>query len=227
LTTGSNPLLGLEVQLESTAEQVAGAVRDAIIDGRLAQGTYLREAPLSQRFRVSRNTIREATQILVGEGLVTREMHRGAFVTRLGKEDIEDLYRVRRIVELAAVEHAAKGDRSGLHAAVKDLGQASRDGKRADIIDTDLRFHRELVELMGSDRLGALYQSVEGELRLCLALVGSSYEDPAIALTEHEAVLAALDRGDAGRAEDLLAAHLHAAEQGLLEQLDEPAAAPE
>ena len=62
-----NPLAGLDVQLESTAEQVAGALREAIIDGGLPQGTYLRENSLSKRFNVSRNTIREATQILVGE----------------------------------------------------------------------------------------------------------------------------------------------------------------
>ena len=105
-----NPLAGLDVQLESTAEQVAGALREAIIDGGLAQGTYLREDSLSKRFNVSRNTIREATQILVGERLVTRRMHRGAFVSRLGAEDVHDLYRVRRIVELPAVGEAATMD---------------------------------------------------------------------------------------------------------------------
>jgi DNA-binding GntR family transcriptional regulator len=84
----ANPLADLDVQLESTAEQVAAALREAIIDGRLAHGSYLREAALSKRFNVSRNTIREATQILVGERLATRQMHRGAYVSRIGVDDV-------------------------------------------------------------------------------------------------------------------------------------------
>ena len=46
---------------------------------------------------------------------------------------------------------------------------------------------------MSSDRLGALFDSLEGELRLCMALVGGAYPDPAATLREHEAILAALD----------------------------------
>src|SRR6476620_595676 len=92
----SSPIADLDVRLKSTADQVAAALREAILDGRLAQGTYLREAPLSRKFGVSRNTIREATHILIGERLVTKQMHRGAFVSELDPDDIRDLYRLRR-----------------------------------------------------------------------------------------------------------------------------------
>jgi DNA-binding GntR family transcriptional regulator len=216
----SNPLSGLEVQLESTAEQVAAVLRDAIVGGRLAQGTYLREVQLSERFGVSRNTVREATQILVGEGLVTREMHRGAFVSRLGEQDIRDLYRVRRVVELDAVRHAASRDLSDLQAAVRLLAEAVEADDRKGLVEYDLAFHSALVEGMGSARLGGLFESVAGELRLCLALVGGTpYEEPGIALREHTAVLRALESGDSARAEELLAAHLDDAERGLIDVL--------
>ena len=174
-----NPLAGLDVQLESTAEQVAGALREAIIDGGLPQGTYLRENSLSKRFNVSRNTIREATQILVGERLVTRRMHRGAFVSRLGAEDVHDLYRVRRIVELPAVGEVATMDHAAMHATVRAFAQAIEDDDRPGIVAADLQFHSEIVSAMSSDRLGALFESLEGELRLCMALVGGAYPDPA------------------------------------------------
>jgi len=65
---------------------------------------------------------------------------------------------------------------------------------------------------MNSDRLGALFDSLEGELRLCMALVGGAYPDPAGSLREHEAILAALDADSAERAHALLAAHLDQAE---------------
>jgi DNA-binding GntR family transcriptional regulator len=219
-TEGANPLSGLEVQLESTAEQVAGVLRAAIIDGRLAPGTYLRELPLAERFGVSRNTVREATQILVGEGLVTREMHRGAFVSRLGVDDVRDLYRVRRVVELEAIREVVGGDLSGMEAAVRALAQAVEEDDRTAAVEQDLQFHRALVDLMSSSRLGELFESVAGELRLCLTIVGvSSYEDPQIALREHRAVMEALRAGDGETAEQLLAAHLDNAERGLVELL--------
>jgi DNA-binding GntR family transcriptional regulator len=218
---GPNPLAALDVQLESTAEQVAGALRTAIIDGRLAPGTYLRELPLAERFRVSRNTVREATQILVGEGLVTREMHRGAFVARLGIEDVRDLYRVRRVVELEAIREVVGRDLSGMRAAVEALAHAVEENDRTGFVEHDLQFHRELVELMSSTRLGELFDSVAGELRLCLTLVGgTSYDDPRVALDEHQAVLAALEGGDGERAANLLGAHLDDAERGLIRMLE-------
>jgi DNA-binding GntR family transcriptional regulator len=210
-----NPLAGLDVQLESTAEQVAAALREAIINGNLPQGTYLREISLAKRFNVSRNTIREATQILVGERLVTRRMHRGAFVRRLGTEDVHDLYRVRRIVELPAVGEASAMDLGAIQATVRAFAQAIEDDDRPGIVAADLQFHREIVEAMSSDRLGALFDSLEGELRLCMALVGGAYPDPAASLREHEAILAALDSGSPERAGALLAAHLDDAERAI------------
>lgn len=212
MASSENPLAGLDVQLESTAEQVAGALREAIIGGQLAQGTYLREISLAKRFNVSRNTIREATQILVGERLVTRKMHRGAFVSRLMTDDVQDLYRVRRIVELPAIDGAAATNRTPMHETVRAFARAIEDDDRAGIVAADLQFHREIVASMSSDRLGALFDSLEGELRLCMALVGGAYPDPASSLREHEAILAALDAGSSEEARALLATHLDQAE---------------
>jgi DNA-binding GntR family transcriptional regulator len=211
----ANPLAALDIQLESTAEQVAAALREAIIDGRLAQGTYLRETALSERFSVSRNTIREATQILVGERLATRQMHRGAYVSRLGAADVRDVYRVRRLIELPAVEAVPRLDRDELHAAVRALAHAIDVDDRRAIAEADLRFHRGIVRGMQSDRLEGLFESLEGELRLCMALVGGSYPDLNGTLSDHERILAALDEGDGGRARELLERHLGTAERGI------------
>jgi DNA-binding GntR family transcriptional regulator len=210
-----NPLAALDIQLESTAEQVAAALREAIIDGRLAQGTYLRETALSERFSVSRNTIREATQILVGERLATRQMHRGAYVSRLGAADVRDVYRVRRLIELPAVEAVPRLDRDELHAAVRALAHAIDVDDRRAIAEADLRFHRGIVRGMQSDRLEGLFESLEGELRLCMALVGGSYPDLNGTLSDHERILAAVDEGDGGRARELLERHLGTAERGI------------
>jgi len=48
-------LLGAEIRRQSTAEQVAAAIRDAIFSGRLAPGSSLREISLAEELGVSRN----------------------------------------------------------------------------------------------------------------------------------------------------------------------------
>lgn len=212
-----NPLAEIDVQLESTAEQVAGALREAIIDGRLGQGTYLREVPLSEQFGVSRNTIREAIQVLVGERLVTRQMHRGAFVSSLGVDDIRDLYRVRRVVELPAV---AGADPDLLESSVRQLRQAIKDRDRAGIVAADLLFHGAVVQSMHSDRLGGLFESLEGELRLCMSMIGGSFPDAGAFVEEHAEITAALADEDGARARELLARHLDDAEDALVAVLE-------
>ncbi len=217
-----NPLAHLDVRLESTADQVAGALREAIIDGRLEQGAFLREVPLSESFHVSRNTIREATQILVSERLVTRQMHRGAFVSQLTAQDVRDLYRVRRVVELPAILEASADD---LEPSVRQLWQAIDEDDRAGIVAADLEFHRAIVASMHSDRLGGLFEGLQGELRLCLSLIGGSYPEPPNFAKDHERIAAAVKAGDRERARDLLAAHLDGAVDGLAGVLEEREAA--
>src|ERR1044071_3978648 len=103
--------------------------------------------------------MREAIQILAREGLVTHNMHRGAFVTEFGPDDVHDLYRVRRLIELAAARSAAEPgtDLSELEGAVDGLDVAVKRGDRTAIVEEDLRFHRALVRTLRSPRLEAMF----------------------------------------------------------------------
>jgi DNA-binding GntR family transcriptional regulator len=213
----SDPASGdqpLELRLESTAEQVATVLRELIIAGRLAPGTHVREGPIAAQLGVSRNTLREATNILVGQGLMRREIHRGAYVSELGADDIRDLYAVRRLVEVAAVrELAADGeDLRRLAAAVDGLGEAAASDDVRRILEADLNCHHVLVELLGSDRLGILFDGVETEIRLSMALSMPADVEPAALLEDHRAILSALADGRADDAVAILERHLEASE---------------
>jgi DNA-binding GntR family transcriptional regulator len=212
----SSPIADLDLRLESTADQVAAAVREAILDGRLPQGTYLRETPLSRQFGVSRNTIREATHILIGQRLVTKQMHRGAFVSKLDPDDIRDLYRLRRIIELPALPMVAAQE---LDDAVAHLWQAIENESRAAMVAADLEFHRQVVAAMGSERLTGLFGSLEGEMRLCMSLIGGTFPEPDQFAREHAAIRDALAADETARAGELLATHLTDAERSLVAAL--------
>ena len=79
----SESLSGLSIQRMSTADQVAGLMRERILRGELKPGTALREVTIAAAIGVSRNTLREALRILTQEGLVRHTVHHGMTVTKL------------------------------------------------------------------------------------------------------------------------------------------------
>ena len=96
--------LGAAIQRQSTTEQAAAALRDAILTGKIPPGTPLREVALAAELGVSRNTVREAARLLGGEGLVRHQMNRGIVVAEITAADVRDIYAARAAVEAAAAE---------------------------------------------------------------------------------------------------------------------------
>jgi DNA-binding GntR family transcriptional regulator len=192
-------LPSVQVRRESTAEQVAAALRGLIVAGTINPGTHLSEGPVSQQLGVSRNTVREALQILVSQGLVRREIHRGAYVSELDADDIRDLFRVRRLIEVAAVRELAGGDAdlSELRAQVDAVAGAPTP---AEALEAELQFWQTLVELVHSERFGALHASAVSELQLSVALSGDESVDAPRISRQLRSLLTAMRRGDSEKA---------------------------
>jgi Bacterial regulatory proteins, gntR family len=79
----------------STTDTIVNELRSQILDGTLEPGTHLREIELSERFGVSRQSLRAALAELVHLGLLRREAHRGVWVPTVTRGDIRDLYLMR------------------------------------------------------------------------------------------------------------------------------------
>jgi DNA-binding GntR family transcriptional regulator len=201
--------LPIEVRRESTAEQVATALRGLIVDGTVAPGTHLGEGPVSQQLGVSRNTVREALQILVSQGLVRREIHRGAYVAEVDADDIRDLFRVRRLVELAAVAELARAP-VDLTELVEQVAAVAAATGSVDIVNAELEFWQTLVELVPSERFGALHAAAVSELQLSVALAGETPVDQPRIVRQLRSLLTALGKGDADRARSIAADRLEA-----------------
>ena len=79
-------------------------MRNAILEGRFAPGQRLVERNLCELTGVSRTAVREALRSLEAEGLVVNVPNRGPTVARLTRRDAEDIYTVRALLEVKAVE---------------------------------------------------------------------------------------------------------------------------
>jgi DNA-binding GntR family transcriptional regulator len=209
-------LLGSPVRLQrsTTTDDVVRVLRDHIVSGQLAPGTQLREVALAAELGVSRPTLREALRSLQRDGLVRHRANRGVFVASLDTAEVEDLYRVRLVLETAAARRCAEASDAALAAlqAAFDAMVASLDGDDLqEIVDRDLRFHQAIVGLLESPRLDSAFHAACDGLRFCLSLVPSHWPEvmgTAGARVEHEAILTALQAGDAAEAERQVAAHI-------------------
>ncbi|MGW2722500.1 GntR family transcriptional regulator [Streptomyces sp. NPDC001492] len=194
----------------STAERVSDILRGRIAEGFFPPGTRLSEDSIGGALGVSRNTLREAFRLLTHERLLVHELNRGVFVRVLTVEDVEDIYRTRRLVECAVVRGLGEPP-YGLDALaeVVEQGQrAARDGDWKGVGTANIHFHRELVALAGSARTDELMRSVFAELRLAFHVVDDPKALHEPYLARNRQILQALQAGDRPEAEKLLEVYL-------------------
>lgn len=208
----------LEIKRSSAVEQVADAVREMILRGELLPGTPLREIQMAESIGISRNTVRDAVRALAREGLVSHTMHRGAVVARLTERDVIDVFRVRHRIETQAIdasEGATPEQLEGLHDTVRQLERAAGAGDWDQVVEADCLFHRRLVGFLGSPRLDRFYDTIQGELRLCLSIVDRANDDPRDLVGEHRELFQMIAAGERARCIARLSEHLDEAEERL------------
>src|ERR1700730_5218465 len=170
-----------QIHRVSVADQVASVLRQRILNGELRPGTPLQEVPLAESLGVSRNTMREATRILSLENLLKRSIHRGVAVSQLSLKDVQEIYHLRRMLEISGVL-GAKNSRSEvlpeLRDAVEGYERAVRERDWLRAVGFDFQFHSLLIRFHRNRRLESFYQRVIGELRMGMVLVGRSHDDP-------------------------------------------------
>ncbi|MFD2468738.1 GntR family transcriptional regulator [Amycolatopsis silviterrae] len=223
--TPTNPIpgLGANIQRQSTAEQAAEAVRQAILSGRLPPGTPLREAAVAAELGVSRGTVREAARTLESEGLVRYQMNRGIVVADVTGPDVADLYAARASVELTAAdaltEHRDPAIYHQLADLVDQIEHAFDHGDTAAALDGDRLFHATLVAATRSPRLRRFHAQLQQEQRLALALAERSRRELGRTADDHRQLLDAL-HGTPEQARAELTAHLRAGAAELRGLLD-------
>ncbi|MDQ6780535.1 MAG: GntR family transcriptional regulator [Candidatus Eremiobacteraeota bacterium] len=94
------------LKLESTASILAARLREAIADGRFKPGEAIRQEVVSAEFGVSRSPLREALRQLEADGLIDYRPNYGATVLRVDPVDVEEIYEIRRALQLAALQLA-------------------------------------------------------------------------------------------------------------------------
>jgi DNA-binding GntR family transcriptional regulator len=200
----------------SAAARVYTYVKQRLLDGTFAGGALLSENELSQQLGLSRTPVRQAFVQLEAEGLLELYPKRGALVVPVAASEIEDVFEARLLVE----EHCARRAASVGAALAAQLAEEIAEQERAiaagmpttDFASSDRRFHRAIVGAAGNAILTRLYDALrDRQQRIAAVSLARNPADAQRFVEDHREIAAALERGDAPAACELVSAHLRSA----------------
>jgi DNA-binding GntR family transcriptional regulator len=196
-------------------------IRQAIIDGRLQPRQRLKEEELARELGISRTPVREALLMLQAEGLVDAAPNRGATVRSHSAEDLDDLYKLRAVLEGYATRRAAArlADKAiaGLRESCERFnGLLDDEAEMGELVKENLVFHQTILEGAGSARLTTMVRQVIELPLVYRSYVWYSPEQQRISGHYHVQITRALEARDAERAELIMKEHIFEARDLLL-----------
>ncbi|MET9179510.1 GntR family transcriptional regulator [Kitasatospora aureofaciens] len=197
---------------ERLRDQVAHALRAALISGELRPGVVYSAPALAADFGVSATPVREAMLDLAREGLVEAVRNKGFRVTELTERDLDDYTEIRALIEVPTVGRvtrtASKDQLERLRPQAEAIVAAARKHDLIGYLEADRQFHLDLLGLAGNARL----VEVVGDLRKRSRLYGLTRLDEQGQLVssaeEHVELLDLMLSGDAEAAEACMTRHL-------------------
>ncbi|HBM57858.1 GntR family transcriptional regulator [Salipiger marinus] len=208
---------------EGLVQRVARLLGKAIITGQLAPGARLSESVVARDLGVSRAPVREAARLLENSGLVTYHANRGFFVRKISAEELDHLYELRIVIELAAarrmIDQGQPEPVAALAAQLQALHRVAAPGvDMLTQVEADMQFHRLLCSGSGNPKFLAVFDQIAAETEFSIMVIGQLYDDPLKMAETHEPILDALQAGDAPRAEAAIRYHIGVAREMVTRQ---------
>jgi DNA-binding GntR family transcriptional regulator len=197
------------------------ALRDEIVRGELVPGQYLRLEEIAARFEVSTMPVREALRHLESEGIVTVLPHRGAMVTRLSADELQDIYEVRGVLEEMATRLAVPFLTEETLAELTSLVEQIDNhlGDVAALVRLNHQFHLTLYAVSGRKHLCEINRMLRyrSQHYLHVFTVETESRHMSPSQREHWAILEACKRGDAEAAAALMHEHVAGVGRAIVE----------
>lgn len=194
----------------TASEFVEEVLRRAILNGDLEGGTRLGLADVAGVLQVSTTPVREALRELSAHGLVRFDSYRGGTVHTLSRADMEEIVRLRQVLEPLAVREAVAGMTQEILGEAAAILSRMGDGIRwHEWVDHNREFHMALYAAAASHRLIAIIKGLQDTTAMYVSSTLRRHPGlRARADREHRELLDAMSDGHVERAIELTLAHL-------------------
>ena len=204
--------MNTKLNIRPLYEDVADRLREQIFSKELEPGSWLDEQSLAAQFGISRTPMREAIKVLASEGLITIKMRRGAYVTEVARQDLEQIFSILSLLEgQAAKEAASKATEAQLN-LLDDLHhrleKAAADRDLEQFFDINVKFHELIQEIAGNKWMNNVIADLRKVLKLHRRDSLTSTGRLQNSLVEHREILGSLLKRDEQAAELAMQKHL-------------------
>ena len=207
--------LPLFQERQSLRQQVAHALRAALVAGEMRPGEVYSAPMLAEKFGVSATPVREAMLDLASEGLVEAVRNKGFRVTEVSERDLDEITAIRMLIEVPTAGEVARICHDGLAPRVEALRASARQieslavaGDLINYVEIDRQFHLSLLALAGNQHLVDVVSNLRSRSRLygLQGLVDRGQLQGSA--REHEQLIDLILAGDTTGTTELMARHI-------------------
>ncbi|MFI6287303.1 GntR family transcriptional regulator [Streptomyces sp. NPDC051018] len=197
-------------------QQIADALRDEVLAGRLPSGQEFTVKQIAEQYGVSATPVREALVDLSAQGLLDSDQHRGFRVHQFSVNDYREMAETRSLVIDGIIQHAERQGRTRVNAKAavpvrrraEEAARAARCGDLDILIGYDLRFWRELGAIVANRYISDFLHQLR--VQTWVFSVPHLRADPEARdwlFTAYETLIDAVVAGDMGEAREVIFAY--------------------
>lgn len=191
---------------------------NAIITNTLRPGYPIVEKEISNILGTSRTPVREALKQLESEGLVKRFAGKGTFVAEVNLQDIEEIFFLREILELGALQIAwNRINISDIERVEQLLLKLNTESSFEEFYESDRALHFLIVRYSGNRRIQTILNNTNTHIERLRQIASFNPNRTEKSKTEHLSIIHSLKERDYDTTRDLLIKHIHNVKQNTLE----------
>lgn len=201
-------------------EVVFDYLRNAILSGDLKPGERLMEISLAEQLGVSRTPVREAIRKLELENFVEMIPRKGAYVAQLKAKDILDILEIRALFDgyaaAAAAEKMSEDEVKALSATLDKFNKAVTKGDKQAMIDTDNRFHDQLIQSTKNRKLIEIVSGLQDQFQRFRIIYFNEFDNYGDMQNSHQELYEAISRRDTRAARERAEKHIKIVEHSVI-----------
>jgi DNA-binding GntR family transcriptional regulator len=208
-------------QPESLAKMAYESIRNSILSGQWTIRELYNEKAIAADLGISRTPVREALLELASQDLITFLPRRGLMVSRFTRRDVDEIFELRKAIEMAAVEKIAKTsppfDLFEIEESLLNQRKALKQKDYLAFMEADRLFHTRFSDLTNNRRLIAILENIRDMIHVmgvkALALEGRALS----VIEEHQTILEAVKKGNIEEARRAMDYHLDQSKEAVVE----------
>lgn len=201
-------------------EVVFDYLRNAILSGDLKPGERLMEISLAEQLGVSRTPVREAIRKLELENFVEMIPRKGAYVAQLKAKDILDILEIRALFDgyaaASAAERMSEDELKALGNMLEKFNKAVAKGDKQAMIDTDNRFHDQLIQATRNRKLIEIVNSLQDQFQRFRIIYFNEFDNYGDMQSSHQELFEAIAKRDMRIARERAEKHIKIVEHSVL-----------